>query len=301
MLFDVSQADLILFPLGLGGSYAIPNSVTNIGTSAFYECRGLTSMMLPNSVASIGSEAFEFCYGLTNLDLGGGIRNIGTAAFFYCSGLTSVTIPGSDSNISSYAFYNCSGLTKLDLGSGVSNIDEQAFFGCVNLPRLTIPNSVTNIGSGAFADCIGLANLDLGSGVTYIGTFAFSSCSTLSGIYFQGNSPTPTNDSSVFSGDPAIVYYLSGATGWGSLFDGLPAVPWNPQVQKDASFGVQTNQFGFNIAGSSNLVIVVEACTNLANPVWQVVSTNVLTGGLSYFGDPQWTNYSGRFYCFVSP
>ena len=82
---------------------------------------------------------------------------------------------------------------------------------------------------------------------------------------------------------------------------GLPTVLWNPQVQNDASFGVQTNQFGFNITGSSNLVIVVEACTNLANPVWQPVQTNTLTGGSSYFSDPQWTNYPARFYRLRSP
>jgi hypothetical protein len=44
------------------------------------------------------------------------------------------------------------------------------------------------------------------------------------------------------------------------------------------------------------LVIVVEACTNLANPIWLSLSTNILTGDSSYFSDPQWTNYPGRFY-----
>ncbi len=64
----------------------------------------------------------------------------------------------------------------------------------------------------------------------------------------------------------------------------------------DASFGVQTNQFGFNIIGTNNLVVVVEACTNLANPIWSPVQTNILTGVSSYFSDPQWTNYPARFY-----
>jgi hypothetical protein len=84
-------------------------------------------------------------------------------------------------------------------------------------------------------------------------------------------------------------------------------VLWNPQAQTDdAVFGVQSNEFGFNIIGNSNLVVVVEACTNLANPVWSPVSTNTLntfigTNGMSYFGDPQWTNYPSRFYGFSWP
>jgi hypothetical protein len=87
-----------------------------------------------------------------------------------------------------------------------------------------------------------------------------------------------------------------------ATFAGLPAVLWNPQVQTSgASFGVRTNQFGFNITGTSNLVIVVEACTNLANPNWAPVGTNTLTGGWSYFSDPQWTNHTHRFYRLRSP
>ena len=64
---------------------------------------------------------------------------------------------------------------------------------------------------------------------------------------------------------------------------------------------VRMNQFGFNITGGSNLVIVVETCTNLTNPVWSPLRTNTLTTGLSYFNDSQWTNYPGRFYRLRSP
>ena len=39
----------------------IPNSVTSIGNSAFYNCYGLTSITIPNSVTSIGDSAFDGC------------------------------------------------------------------------------------------------------------------------------------------------------------------------------------------------------------------------------------------------
>jgi hypothetical protein len=107
----------------------------------------------------------------------------------------------------------------------------------------------------------------------------------------------------VFDGDiNATVYYLLGTTGWGPTLGGRPTVLWNPQVPtSDASFGVRTNGFGFTITGSSNLVIVVEVCVNLAHPIWSPVGTNTLTGGSSYFSDPKWTNYPGRFYRLRSP
>ena len=95
---------------------------------------------------------------------------------------------------------------------------------------------------------------------------------------------------------------MPGATGWYTPFGGVPVVLWNPQAQTgDASFGVRTNQFGFTITGNSNLVIVVEASTNPANPLWSPLATNTLTGGSCYFSDPQWTNYPARFYRLRSP
>ena len=53
--------------------------------------------------------------------------------------------------------------------------------------------------------------------------------------------------------------------------------------------------------GTANLVVVVVASTNLASPAWVPLATNTLTGGTSYFSDPQWTNYPRRFYRFSSP
>jgi hypothetical protein len=75
-------------------------------------------------------------------------------------------------------------------------------------------------------------------------------------------------------------------------------VLWNPQIQAGGTnFGVQNNQFGFTITNGSttNIPIVVEACTNLASPVWIPLQTLTLSNSF-YFSDPQWTNYFARFY-----
>jgi len=144
------------------------------------------------------------------------------------------------------------------------------------LTSITIPNSVRSIGYEDFDDC-----------------------TNLNSVIFQGNAPGLGLN--VFLGDQATVYYLPNTTGWGVLFGGRPTLLLNPHVQNDSSFGMQNNQFGFNIAGSSNLVIVVEASTNLSDPVWQPIQTNTLTGGSVYFSDPQWTNYPGRYYRLRSP
>jgi BspA type Leucine rich repeat region (6 copies) len=204
-------------------------------------------------------------------------------------------------SIGDYAFRDCGSLSSITIGTNVSSIGNWAFLHCTSLTSVTIPDCVTNIGEGAFKFCTSLTKITVPSGVTSIGAWAFGSCTSLAGVYFEGNAPIP--DSAAFAGafNP-IVYYLPGTTGWNSTFGGRIALLWNSQVQTSgASFGVRTNRFGFAIIGTSGLIVVVEVCTNPNNPLWSPVGTNTLTGGLSYFSDSQWTNYTRRFYRIRSP
>ena len=47
----------------------IPNSITSIGTRAFWKCTQLTKMIVPESVTNIDWLAFEDCIGLTNITI----------------------------------------------------------------------------------------------------------------------------------------------------------------------------------------------------------------------------------------
>ncbi|MDG1242989.1 MAG: leucine-rich repeat domain-containing protein, partial [Opitutae bacterium] len=104
------------YPTNATGAIEIPAtiaglSVTSIGGSAFYNCTGLTSVIIPGSVTSIGSSAFRACTGLTSVTIGNSVTSIGDYAFYNCSSLTSVTIPNSVTSIGEYAFSDCTGLT----------------------------------------------------------------------------------------------------------------------------------------------------------------------------------------------
>jgi hypothetical protein len=166
----------------------------------------------------------------------------------------------------------------------------------------TIPNGVTQIPSYAFQSCPNLTSVTMPDSVSSIGSLAFNVDPSLVTIYFRGNAPTVSSFGFYETQNTVTIYYLPGTTGWAASLGGLSTTLWNPQAQTgDAGFGVQSNQFGFNITGSSNLVIVVEACTNFLNPIWQPVQTNTLTGGSSHFSDSNWTNYPGRFYRLRSP
>jgi hypothetical protein len=58
---------------------------------------------------------------------------------------------------------------------------------------------------------------------------------------------------------------------------------------------VRSSQFGFEITGTSNIPIVVEACANPGSPVWIPRQSLTQTNGLFHISDPQWTNYRARF------
>ena len=137
----------------------IPNSVTSIGNSAFWGCRGLTSVTIPNSVTSIGNAAYWGCRGLTSVTIPNSVTSIGGSAFQSCSGLTSVTIPNSVTSIGDDAFQYCSGLTSVTIPNSVTSIGCQAFSSCSGLTSVTIPNSVTSIDEYAFSGCTGLTDV----------------------------------------------------------------------------------------------------------------------------------------------
>ncbi len=82
----------------------------------------------------------------------------------------------------------------------------------------------------------------------------------------------------------------------------VPAILWNPTIQATGpDFGVQSNQFGFDITGTTNIPIVVQVSTNLAQPVWVPLQSLTLTNGLVHFSEPFQTNNPGRFYRIGAP
>ena len=262
VLFDKNQTTLITFPVGLSGSYAIPNGVITIGTGAFFLCVDVTSVTMPASVTALDDSAFGDCSGLTSITLGAGVNQISTSAFGGCTQLTAInvnstnpvlssingvvfdksqttliqfppgfpgsyTTPGSVTSVAPYAAEDCA-LSTVTLTAGVTNIGELAFQGCGNLTNVTILSPVTSLGVFTFADCSKLATVIIHGGVSSFGVDAFVYASALTGLYFTGNAPTQP-DPSTFTGDTsATVYYLAGTTGWSSSFGGLPTVELEP-------------------------------------------------------------------------
>jgi hypothetical protein len=335
VLFEKAPYTLLQYLSGLTNSdYIIPNGVQAIAESAFFYSPNLLSITIPCSLTNIVGPPFYDCTALTNIcvnatnpaysslndvlfdkaqdtlvqyppgltnvtyDIPGSVTTIQGDAFSDCASLVNITIPNEVTNFGYAVFLGCSSLASVVIPNGVTSIPQQAFAQCTSLASVIIPDSVTNIGPMAFNDCPSLDIITIPASVNDIESLTFISCGNLTSAYFEGNAPPDVGN--VFYGDSStVVYYLPGTTGWGATFGGVPAVLWNPQA---TAFITAGNQFGFNITGPTNATIVVEACTNLANPVWLPVSTNTLSGsGTASFNDPQWANYPNRYYRFSAP
>jgi len=340
VLFDKNATTLLECPGGKTGNYTIPSSVTSLGGYAFFGCASLRNVAIPSNVTSIGvgggGETFFGCTSLTaiivdadnstygsvdgvlfdknattllecpggktgNYTIPSNVTSVGDGAFVSCTSLTSVTIPNSVTNLGDGAFLYCTSLTNVTIPTNVTSIGDSTFMYCTSLASVTIPNSVISIGNYAFADCTSLTSVTIPSSYAIIGWRSFYYCTSLNGVYFQGNATSLGQV--VFEGSPnATVYYLQGSTGWGPTFGGRPTALWRPQLQaNDNGFGIRTNRFGFNITWASGRVVVVEACTDLGQPIWSPVGTNMLADGSSHFSDPMRTNYPTRFYRLRSP
>ena len=235
VLFRKADSCLISYPKGREyTTYNIPQGITAIESSAFYDCKFLTRVTIPDSVTSIGDCAFSLCDSLTSITIPDSVEQIGTNPFTVCSALKSIsvspehpyfatidgvlfrkadkalisypagissstyTIPQGITAIGDSAFYYCDSLTSVSIPDSVTSIGDNAFYFCESLTSVTIPDSVTAIGDSAFSYCDSLTSVSIPESVTAIGDEAFYSCSSLTSV----NIP----DSVTSIGDRAFSY-----------------------------------------------------------------------------------------------
>lgn len=141
-------------------SVQIPDTVTEIGSNAFYNCTSLKSVTIqdnkPSCVKKIGRQAFMFCSELTDIPVLDSVTEIDSEAFHHCEELDTVTIPEGVTSVADGIFSYCYSLHTVTLPDSVTAIEERAFTGTA-LTQIHIPANVAQIGTDAFSECFALS------------------------------------------------------------------------------------------------------------------------------------------------
>lgn len=136
-----------------------------IGDDAF-NYTNLGSVLIPNTVTNIGKTAFA-CYMVVTI--GNPVYTSKDGVLYSHDMKTLVrypsdhidnafTVPESVTTISDFAF-SCSMLSKINLPSSLLEIGNAAFILCTNLKTLSINDSIEKIGSSLFIGCNNLKNV----------------------------------------------------------------------------------------------------------------------------------------------
>ena len=146
--------------------------VTSIKKEGFKNTK-IATLRLPDSIIEIGESAFESCHDLREVSLGSGVVSIGDNAFFGCSKIEEITIPDSTIVIGNNAFKS-SQAKFLSIGRNLKYIGDYAFYRCDGLKNaLNLPEGLTYIGDHAF-DTLRALVAYIPASVTHIGVGAFS-------------------------------------------------------------------------------------------------------------------------------
>ena len=180
MLCSKGSKSLMRCPEGKKGAISIPNTITSVGAYAFYECSGITSIMIPNSVMSIDTESylgpFYGCTSLVSINVSEDnpvFTSQNDVLFSKDKSLLirwptgkagPVSMPNSVTEIGSCAFSGCSKLVSIPIPDGVTAIGDDAFARCSNLTSITISRNVTTLNVNAFSECNDLKIIEVADG-----------------------------------------------------------------------------------------------------------------------------------------
>lgn len=151
VIFTKDRKKLIAYPSGREGAYEIPEGTEVIYGSAFINSR-ISSVKIPDSVTEIGYSAFCDCHDLSDIGFGRGISDYddkgGSNIFTRCTSLKMLKVPGYIKTIGTSMFSECE-FKSLELEEGVNTISSWAF-DSVDFEEVTLPHSLKKICSNNF-------------------------------------------------------------------------------------------------------------------------------------------------------
>lgn len=182
MLYSKDLTEIIFCPRGRATAKVL-DSVTKIGSYAFFMCFDLTKVELPAGLKVVSEQAFHYCEALVDCVLPDGLERVGDSGFFGCEEWTGVdNIPSSVTFIGDYAFAECKG-TKIVVPEGNTSVGKFAFYGYEEtLREIVLPSTLRTLGDSAFSYAKNVKEIVIPEGVTTIGDQCFGISNSLESL-----------------------------------------------------------------------------------------------------------------------
>ncbi|MCD8208293.1 MAG: leucine-rich repeat domain-containing protein, partial [Bacteroidales bacterium] len=218
LIFDKDRTRVLYCMVTAEGTATLPDTVTSIADNAFYNCAGITGVVLDDGIQYIGAQAFYMCTSLAVINFPEGLKEIGDEAFYGCSSLVSVSLPASLERMGEYnyrgtlvsmdVFEGCTSLKSIEVAEGNENfvtIDGVLYLANFSssaqqtvatelllcplnnaVAEIEIPSTVTSIVANAFKGNTGITKVSFADGMItgslVIGDNAFSGAVNLETI-----------------------------------------------------------------------------------------------------------------------
>lgn len=234
----ITYGTYVYFNCYSASALTIEQGTTRIEQGTFAICSGLTNVDIPNSVTYIGTQAFSNCFGLSSITVNAStppilgsdvfsntndcpilvpceaiedyrtewaeyasrLQCIPTPSFKYKLTLSdSTTVSAECDGTSAITYSNISGyfstIVSAEIGDCCTSIANSCFNSMPLLSAITLSDSVATIGNNCFGNCYNLTNIIIPNGVTLIDQSAFYGCSGLTYVEI-GSGCTQINNSS---------------------------------------------------------------------------------------------------------
>ena len=152
----------------------LPEGITQIPHSCFFQTQGIEEVVLPSSVKTI--DIYGFAQNtIREVNIPEGVDSIGGWAFNY-SLKEEITIPSTCTRIGMYAISCCKNLKEINVLSNITTIPQGFAYLNPQLERVTLPQTVVKLEDDALGICESLTSIELPHKLEWIGKRAFQLC-----------------------------------------------------------------------------------------------------------------------------
>ena len=176
----------------------IPNSITTIGTYAFYDVRNRENLDIPYGVKTLEKNSF-FWSKIASISIPSSVESIGNHAMYGCEYLVNIIIPASVTSIGQYVLSYCTKLEKISVEKSnpiynsnnncnaiIETSTNTLLYGCQNT---VIPDSVTKLSEYAFSYCKNITEIKISKNIISLSNRTFSGCNKVLTIAVDPDNP----------------------------------------------------------------------------------------------------------------